>query len=292
MVVLAIGVFGIGDSNSEIVTSSTDTADDCPSSYIRLPISELSSDTPPTAEMNLEDCLWAMEEELMKHWMKSDAIEISLQAILDKLNILLRKEDIMQSESDFGKLESKECLRDSQRKADGGTANMLTKVKPAMPADFDGDREKGHAFFNTGLWQLWSKCNIFPSDQSQIHWVLSFFKSDQAACFANKVLRSESKGKGHYFQNWEAFEKAFLDQFCPKNEQLTALTKLKGTSWYQGKDLVDNYIDWFQELIDLAECDDDKTIVIKFQCGLDPVWGLLMVFHQKPARNGLYADGL
>ena len=83
--------------------------------------------------------------------MKSDAIEISLQAILDKLNILLRKEDIMQSESDFRKLESKECLRDSQRKADGGTANMLTKVKPAMPADFDGDREKGHAFLNTGL---------------------------------------------------------------------------------------------------------------------------------------------
>ena len=49
-----------------------------------------------------------------------------------------------------------------------------------------------------------------------------------------------------------------------------ALTKLKGTSWYQGKDPVDNYIDRFQELIDLAEYDDDKTIVIKFQCRLDP----------------------
>ena len=67
MVVLAIGAFGIGDSNSEIATSSAHTADDCPSSYIRLSISELSSDTPPTTEMNLEDCLWAMEEELMKH---------------------------------------------------------------------------------------------------------------------------------------------------------------------------------------------------------------------------------
>ena len=90
-VILAIGAFGIRDSNSEIVTSSMHTADDCPSSYIGLPISELSSDTPPTAEMNLEDCLWAMEEGLMKHQMKSDAIKISLQAILDKLNILPRK---------------------------------------------------------------------------------------------------------------------------------------------------------------------------------------------------------
>ena len=112
--------------------------------------------------------------------------------------------------------------------------------------------------------------DLFPNDQSWIHWVLSFFKLDQAACFVNKVLCSESKGKGHYFWNWEVFEKTFLDQFCPKNEQLTALTKLEGTSWYQGKDPVDDYIDWFQELIDLAEYNDDKTIVIKFWCRLDP----------------------
>ena len=49
-----------------------------------------------------------------------------------------------------------------------------------------------------------------------------------------------------------------------------ALTKLKGTSWYQGKDAVDDYIDQFQELIDLAEYDDDKTIMIKFRRRLDP----------------------
>ena len=93
------------------------TADDCPSSYIGLPILELSSDTPPTTEMNSEDNLWAMEEELMKHQMKSDVIEISLQAILDKLNILPRREDVMQSELDFGKPESEERLGDSWRKA-------------------------------------------------------------------------------------------------------------------------------------------------------------------------------
>ena len=71
--------------------------------------------------------------------MKSDAIEISLQAILDKLNFLPRKEDVMQSELDFGKLESKEGLGDSRRKADEGTASTLAKVKPVMPVDFDGD---------------------------------------------------------------------------------------------------------------------------------------------------------
>ena len=90
------------------------------------------------------------------------------------------------------------------------------------------------------------------------------FKSDHAACFANKVLQHETKGKGNYFQDWDAFKKIFSNQFCLKNEQLMALTRLKGTSWYQAKDPVDNYIDHFQELTNLAEYDDDKTIVIQF----------------------------
>ena len=149
-------------------------------------------------------------------------------------------------------------------------ASTLAKVKPAMPVDFDGDWEKGCAFFNTCCIYFTVIRDLFPNDKSWIHWVLSFFKLDWAACFANKVLRSKSKCKGHYFQNSETFEKTFLDQFCQKNEQLMALTKLKGTSWSQGKDLVDDYIDWFQELIDLAEYDDDKTIMIKFWCRLDP----------------------
>ena len=49
-----------------------------------------------------------------------------------------------------------------------------------------------------------------------------------------------------------------------------ALTRLEGTSWYQAKDPVDDYIDHFQELTNLAEYNDDKTIIIKFQHGLDP----------------------
>ena len=150
------------------MTSSAHTADDSPSSYIRLPIPELPSDTPLTTEMNLEDCLWAMEEELMKYQMKSDAIEVSLQALLDRLNIPPRKEDVMQSKLDFRKLESEEDLGDSWRKADEGTVSALAKVKPAMPADFDGDQEKGCAFFNTCCIYFTVIGDLFPNDQSQI----------------------------------------------------------------------------------------------------------------------------
>ena len=61
-----------------------------------------------------------------------------------------------------------------------------------------------------------------------------------------------------------------MELFCPKNEQLAALTRLEGMSWYQAKDSVEDYINWFQELIDKAEYNDDKTIVITFHKGLDP----------------------
>ena len=67
IVILAIGAFGIGDSDLEFTTFSMHTADNCPSSYIGLPIPELPFNTPLTAEMTSEYHLQAMEEELMKH---------------------------------------------------------------------------------------------------------------------------------------------------------------------------------------------------------------------------------
>ena len=59
-----------------------------------------------------------------------------------------------------------------------------------------------------------------------------------------------------------------MDHFTPKNEQLSALTKLEGISWYQGKDLVEEYIDQFVELIDLAKYHNSKITMIKFCKGL------------------------
>ena len=43
-----------------------------------------------------------------------------------------------------------------------------------------------------------------------------------------------------------------------------ALTRLEGTSWYQAKDPVDDYIDCFQELTNLVEYNNNKAIISKF----------------------------
>ena len=49
-----------------------------------------------------------------------------------------------------------------------------------------------------------------------------------------------------------------------------ALTWLEGMGWYQGKDPVEEYINHFVELVDLAEYHDSKMVVIKFWKGLEP----------------------
>ena len=112
---------------------------------------------------------------------------------------------------------------------------------------------------------------MFPNEQVWIHWALFFFRADRAAHFLDKVLQTEAKGKGPYLCNWTTFSEMFMELFFPKNEQLTALMRLEGMSWYQAKGLVRDYVDCFQELTEVVEYDDHKTIVIKFYKGLDPM---------------------
>jgi hypothetical protein len=58
-------------------------------------------------------------------------------------------------------------------------------------------------------------------------------------------------------------------KFCLKNEATVALTKLESTQYYQGRKLVDDYIDEFSELVKEAGYSDGLSIVMKFRKGLD-----------------------
>ena len=79
-------------------------------------------------------------------------------------------------------------LESDSRKAEDKGALKLVKVRLATLMDFDGDHGKGCAFFNTCCLYFTIVGDLFPDDQARIHWVLSFFKSDHAAHFTNKVL--------------------------------------------------------------------------------------------------------
>ena len=77
-----------------------------------------------------------MEEELTANQMKTDAIELPLKAIMNRVDVPVPEESVMEEEFIF-------------RQNSGALVNseMHTldhvKIKLAMPADFDGNFEKG-----------------------------------------------------------------------------------------------------------------------------------------------------
>jgi hypothetical protein len=94
-------------------------------------------------------------------------------------------------------------------------------------------------------------------------------KSGRAALHANRILRKEASDDLPAFFSWQDFEKDFSAKFCPKNEATTALIKLESAHYYQGRKVVDDYINEFSELEDEAEYTDGLSIVMKFRKGLD-----------------------
>ncbi|KIJ51637.1 hypothetical protein M422DRAFT_243941 [Sphaerobolus stellatus SS14] len=56
----------------------------------------------------------------------------------------------------------------------------------------------------------------FQDKQARISWALTFFKTGQAASFADQILRTQSRTGKPYFTNWSAFELEFKKHFTPR----------------------------------------------------------------------------
>jgi hypothetical protein len=156
---------------------------------------ELLLPTPPISVMDPNDCLQNMEEELTQNRLKTDAIEAAFQNILAKLDAPRVNDNAMHEESSSGRAELAEEAENYGGEVESEVLGMLSRVKPATPPDFDGDRKKGRAFLHTCSIYFAICGSLFPNDQARIHWTLSYFKSDRATRFTNRVIRSVSKAK-------------------------------------------------------------------------------------------------
>ena len=93
----------------------------------------------------------------------------------------------------------------------------------------------------------------FQGDQAKIHWVLSYMKSNCAATFADCTICYETKYNSPCYGSWDAFQKVFIETFCPENESTHALMCLESDCYFQGKWTVDAYVDEFEDLIDRVQ---------------------------------------
>ena len=91
-----------------------------------------------------------------------------------------------------------------------------SRLKPASPPIFDGNRKDGRAFYNACSIYFQLCPDHFPTEQAKILWCLSFFQKDRAKEYADMVLRSP---KDPYFESWAAFATEFRTRFLPDRER-------------------------------------------------------------------------
>ena len=92
-------------------------------------------------------------------------------------------------------------------------------------------------------------------------------KSSCAGRWAAPEFEYEAKSESQNlrFLDWVDFEREFRKDFTPLDEEATAINVLETAAYFQGRQLVDDYLDQFRDLIDDSGYTDPKTIVVKFR---------------------------
>ena len=71
---------------------------------------------------------------------------------------------------------------------------------------------------------------------------------------------------GHLrFIDWLDFEEEFRKDFMPLDLEAAAINVLEMTTYFQGKQMVDDNLNQFRDLIYDSEYTDLKTVVVKFR---------------------------
>jgi len=143
-----------------------------------------------------------------------------------------------------------------------------TCPKLSCPPDFNGERHNGHAFLNSCSLYIHLALEQFHDEQERILWALTFFKGGHAAKWSENVFCQKADTGIFPIQTWGDFEQQFQLHFFPANVEADAINTLEGTSYHQGNQMVDNYLDSFQALVSDTGYMDPQTLVVKFRRGL------------------------
>jgi hypothetical protein len=126
-----------------------------------------------------------------------------------------------------------------------------TLLKPSAPSEFDSDCAKGKAFL-TSCWTYIHLClEGFKEDTIKIVWAMSYMKSAQASHWATREFEYEATSRDGRlcFLDWVDFEDEFCKDFLPLNVEATAVNMLETSAYFQGKRMVDDYLDHFRDLV-------------------------------------------
>jgi hypothetical protein len=117
-------------------------------------------------------------------------------------------------------------------------------LKPSPPPNFDGDRQKGKDLLNACQVYFRLRPDQFPDEQTKIQWAMTYMNQGRAQKWANRVYHWEAVPANvgnSYFIDWDDFRSRFRTEFFPLHSDAVATNKLEGTTYFQGRRMVDDY---------------------------------------------------
>ncbi|KIJ43942.1 hypothetical protein M422DRAFT_252439 [Sphaerobolus stellatus SS14] len=190
-----IRTFGLTDESTD---TSVVTAPESPSQQ---PVGILLGNLPTmTTEV---DHLNTLELSLTEEQAKTDRIENQLNRLLALLDPTGENAELAPP----GEAPSVQAM-DEDTPSEMNTGRGF-QMSSSNPSDFDGDRAKGQSFLNSCNLYFSIAGRAFHNEQARISWALTFFKSGQAASFADWILRTQASTRAPYFTDWKAFETEF-----------------------------------------------------------------------------------
>jgi len=105
----------------------------------------------------------------------------------------------------------------------------------------------------------------FICDEKKIFWTLAFFKDGCATKWSENLFHQEVDTGIFPIRSWTNFKQQFRSQFFLVNMEADAINTLEGSSYYQGNQTVDDYLDSFLILASDAGYTDSWTLVVKFR---------------------------
>jgi len=94
-------------------------------------------------------------------------------------------------------------------------------------------------------------------------------KTGCASHWATHEFEQEARINRLCFLNWLDFKDEFQKNFMPLDLEAAAINILETTTYFQGKWMVDDYLDQFWDLIYDSGYTNPKTVMVKFRRGLD-----------------------
>jgi len=149
--------------------------------------------------------------------------------------------------------------------------HLYPPLLPAGRPEFNRDQASGKAFL-IFCWTYIHLClcpEAFEDDLVKVVWAMSYMKTECAGHWAICEFEHKANTRRLHFLDWLDFKEEFWKDFIPLDLEAAAINVLEKTTYFQGKQTVNNYLDQFQDLIYDSGYTDPKTVVVKFCWGLD-----------------------